>query len=76
MNQNLPTERNSICNRTHIYFHFFKEANLIVFLQYKTTGEIEFEEYLGLPARHLEEQNLGTVLTATKKHILKICLKI
>lgn len=55
MNQNLPTEWNSICNRTHIYFYFFEEVNLIVFLQYKTTREIEFEEYLGFPAQHLEE---------------------
>lgn len=57
MNQNLPTERNSICNKTYIYFHISKEVNSIVFLQYKAIGEIEFEECLVFPAWHLEEQN-------------------
>lgn len=53
MNENLPRERNNICNRIHSYFHFLNEVNLIVFLQYKTTRGIEFEEYLGLPVWHL-----------------------
>lgn len=61
MNQNLPTEWNNIRNRIHSYFQFFKEVNLIVFLQYKTTRGIEFEEYLGLPVWHLglEERTIS-----------------
>lgn len=47
-----------ICLQSRIasVFPFLKEINLIIFLQYKTTREIEFEEYLGLPAWHLEER--------------------